>query len=67
MARKDVEPMQIHVPIGARKRITDYSKKRGYPVYAEYIRKLIEADMQSNGEEIDLTVDRGGDRRPENE
>lgn len=63
MPAKNVEPLHISVPKGKREQITDYAKKRGYPVYADYIRELIERDMRKHKEAIDLDVDRGGDRR----
>lgn len=62
MPRKNVELIQIHVPIGAREKITTCAKNKGYPVTSDYIRTLIEADMKTQCEDIDLSVDRGGDR-----
>ena len=63
MPAKNVEPLHISVPKGKREQITDHAKKRGYLIYADYIRELIERDMRKHHEPIDLEVDRGGDRR----
>lgn len=62
MARKNVEAIQIVVPIGTRDVITQYAKDAGFAVLSDYIRSLIETDMNANNKEIDLTVDRGGYR-----
>lgn len=59
LARKNVEAMQFHVPEGARQKIAEFSEGRGFKVYADYLRELIESDMRKHGVELDLDVQRG--------
>lgn len=64
MPRKDgMTPIHILVSEENRARINAFATKKGHKVTADYIRNLIEADMKADGEEIDLSVDRGGWRR----
>ena len=64
MPRKDgMTPIHILVSEENRSRINAFATKKGHKVTADYIRKLIESDMQADGEEINLSVDRGGWRR----
>lgn len=63
MARKDeMKPLHILVSESNRTRINKYALSKGFKVTADYIRELIERDMQANGEDINLSVDRGGYR-----
>lgn len=63
MPRKDVEPLQIHVPAGTRNVIVDYAESKGLNV-SEYVRRLIEADMRGKDKpNISLKVTRPGNRR----
>lgn len=39
------------------------AKRRGYAVTADYVRALLERDIQSDNQEFRFEVDRGGDRR----
>ncbi len=57
MPRKNVEPMQFHVPIGMRAKINQYAEKRGG--LSHYIRSLIEADMNEHNGPVDLAVKKG--------
>lgn len=57
MPRKNVEPLQVHVPTGMRIKIKEYAKKHGG--LSNYIRTLIEADMNEHNGPIDLEVERG--------
>lgn len=63
MTGRKVKSIQIYVPDGAREAIHQHARSRGYTVLTDYIRALIVADMAAHGIEIDLSVDRGGDRR----
>lgn len=64
MPRKEGSvPLHIIVSAEDRERINTFAASKGFKVTADYIRNLIEKDMQANGEEIDLAVDRGGYRR----
>jgi hypothetical protein len=64
MPRKDgMTPIHILVNEENRSRINAFAAKKGHKVTADYIRSLIEADMKADGEDIDLSVDRGGWRR----
>lgn len=54
----DNKPMQFHVPPGTRDLIKAYAARR-FPVFSDYVRSLIEADMRAAGEDIDLGVSRG--------
>ena len=58
---EDVEPIEIHVPLGKREVIKNYATSRGLEV-SEYIRGLIEADMQEHNGAIDLKVEPGAPR-----
>lgn len=60
MSRKNVEGIQFHVPVGKAEVIRQHAKKRGYDNTSEYIRQLIEKDIN---EGLDLTVERGYGRR----
>jgi hypothetical protein len=62
MPRKDVKPIQIHVPPGTRELITAHAQTRGMSL-SEYVRRLVEADMRANGNDISLKVEPGGPRR----
>ena len=59
MARKDVEPIQVHVPKGKREQIREYASSLGLEL-SDYVRGLIEKDMRENDGGIDLEVNRGG-------
>ena len=39
------------------------AKRRGYAVTADYVRALLEHDIQSDNQGFCFEVDRGGDRR----
>lgn len=45
-----------------RSAVHSLSEKRGFSITADYIRRLIEADAESVGIALDLSVDRGGYR-----
>jgi hypothetical protein len=61
MPRKEgMKPIHILVSDENRSRINAFANKKGHKVTADYIRNLIEADMRASGEDIDLSVDRGG-------
>lgn len=63
MPRKEGSvPIHILVSEENRERISGYARQRGFKVTADYIRHLIQADMETHGEVIDLGVDRGGYR-----
>lgn len=67
VARKNVEPIQIYVPTGAKEQIRAFAKAKGFDVLGDYVRGLIQYDMAQSGEVVDLDVDRGGDRRSQDE
>lgn len=56
-------PIYILVSEENRSRINAFAAKKGHKVTADYIRNLIESDMRADGEDINLSVDRGGWRR----
>ncbi len=43
------------------------AKRRGYVVTADYVRALLEHDIQSDSSEFRFEVNRGGDRRSNKE
>lgn len=45
-----------------REKLNAFAESQGFLITADYLRKLIEADMRSKGVEIDLSPDRGGYR-----
>ena len=63
MARKaDMTSIALLMTFSNREKINAFAAENGYPITADYIRGLIEADMRAKGTEIDLSVDRGGYR-----
>jgi hypothetical protein len=65
MARKEgMKPIHILVSEVQRRQIAKFAKGKKYKTTVDYIRTLIENDMNADGEGIDLTVDRGGYRYP---
>lgn len=61
MPRKEgMQPIHILVSEADRERIKHFAKAHGYKGISDYIRHLIEQNMNEAGETIDLEVDRGG-------
>lgn len=58
-----MKPIHRSVSEVQRRQIANFAKGKKYKTTADYIRTLIENDMNAAGEGIDLTVDRGGYRQ----
>lgn len=63
MARKHVEPIQVHVPEGAAAKIQAFAKSLDMEM-SDYIRRVVETDMRAHGQDISLEVRRGAKPKP---
>lgn len=61
--RPDMTSINILMTPDNNEKIKAFAAQQGYKIVVDYIRNLIETDMQAKGTEINLSVDRGGNRR----
>lgn len=63
MPRKQgTKHIQIYLSQEALEEVTQHARDKGYKVTTEYVRDLIQKDMEGDGKVIDFGIDRGGYR-----
>lgn len=63
MPRKEgTKHIQIYLSQEALEDVTEHARAKGYKITAEYVRKLIEDDMEKDGKAVDFGIERGGYR-----
>lgn len=61
MPRKEgTKHLQIYMAQEALDAVNEHARSKGYKITSEYLRDLIQKDIEADGKSIDFGIDRGG-------